>query len=433
MLTRAIGGRLILLVAAFAAFSWLSGSASGEPSTSAREPATATNAIRFGMVTALSGPAANLGIHMRAGVLAAFEEVNRSGGVHGRKIELMARDDGYEPSRTGPAVRELIEKERVLAFVGNVGTPTGVITLPICRETGTLFVGPFTGAMSLRTQPGQPVDPVAFHYRASYHEETGAMVDALLDEGGLKPEEIAVFSQRDAYGDAGYSGTVAALQRRGGPEQKKPLHARYERNTVAVESAVADCLSSPVRPRAIIMVGAYAPCAAFIKTCIESDFHPLFLNVSFVGPESLAKELGPIGDGTIVTQVVPTLDSEAAAIKTMSDSVAALPPGIRVEPSLGALEGYMVGKMVVSALAAIPPDEPPTSKALATALEALGAFDPGIGQKLSLSGHDHQASHRVWPSIVRNGRITSMNWSDLKETLGRNTAHVDTEDTLHRP
>jgi len=367
--------------------------------------------IRFGMVTVLTGPAAGLGLNMRAGVLAAFEEANRAGGINGRRIELLVRDDGYEPSRTAPAARELTEREQVLALIGNVGMPTAVVAVPICRETGTPFIGAFTGAGMLRSVPPAPPDPLIFNFRASYAEETGAMVDALIAHAKLQPTDIAVFTQRDAYGDTGYDGTLAALRRHGLPAGTMPLHVRYERNTIAVESAVADCLLAAPRPKAVVMVGAYAPCAEFILLCRDSVFDPLFLNVSFVGSEALASTLGAAGDGVVVTQVVPTLDADLPVMASFVAALAALPPETRCDPTLGSLEGYLVGRMVLAALARIAGE--PTRESLRRAMNSLGEFDLDLGEPLSLSPTDHQACHRVWPSVLRNGKIAALQWSEI--------------------
>jgi len=210
----------------------------------------------MGMAAPLTGPARSLGLNMRAGLLAAFAEFNRAGGINGRPVELLCEDDGYEPARTGLVVRGLIESQAVVAIIGNVGTPTGVIAMPICQEHRVPFVAPFTGAASLRPTP---VDPMVFHLRAGYREEISQMVDALIDYAGLECNQIAFFTQRDAYGDAGFASGLAALRHRGAPDTFTPLHVRYERNTLDVEAALADCLLSAPRPRAVIMVGTYAP------------------------------------------------------------------------------------------------------------------------------------------------------------------------------
>lgn len=394
-------------LAALAAAATLAGTALAQP---AGPPPQAAESIRLGMVTALTGPAKSLGLNMRAGVLAAIEEANRTGGINGRTIELRCVDDGYEPARTGPVLRDMIEKDAVIAFIGNVGTPTGVVSMPICQEKRVPFVAPFTGAMSLRPTPP---DPMVFHFRAGYHEEIGAMVDALIDHAGLALTDIAFFTQRDAYGDAGFAGGLAACARRGAPEGFRPLHVRYERNTLDIEAALADCLAAQPQPRAVIMVGAYAPCAQFIRLARESGFDPLFLNVSFVGAEALATDLGAgeTGDGVIVTQVVPTLDVQTPAGLAFTGALAKLPTEYRVEPCLGAFEGYLAGRMACVALGKC--EGTPTPAGFALALKELGSFDLGLGSPLTIDTSNHQASHAVWPSILRAGRVTAFDWTEL--------------------
>ncbi|MDP3401509.1 MAG: ABC transporter substrate-binding protein, partial [Brevundimonas sp.] len=175
-------------------------------------PEAVAEEIRLGMSTALSGPTAELGLEMQRGVLAGLERANRRGGVQGRALRLITLDDGYEPIRTAPNMRRLIEQEQVLAVIGNVGTPTAIAAIPLAREHRTLLFAPFSGAGVLRRDPPERY---VINVRASYAEEIAAMVDALIGVGGLRPEEIAFFTQRDGYGDAGYVGGFAALKRHG--------------------------------------------------------------------------------------------------------------------------------------------------------------------------------------------------------------------------
>lgn len=266
----------------------------------------------FGMSTALTGPAGELGQEMRRGVLAAFSEINANGGIKGRPLKLIALDDGYEPKVTVPNMKKLISEHQSLAVIGNVGTPTAVSALPLVEEFGIPFVFPYTGAGNLRLK--KPSSWVT-NYRASYAQETAAMVDALMDVGGLKPEDIAFFTQRDSYGDAGFLGGVAALERRGLKSRNEIAHGRYERNTLAVEKGFAEILMAKVQPKAVIMVGTYAPCAKVIRLAREYQLEILFLNVSFVGATSLASQLGEDADDVIVTQVVPHFHSELKLVK----------------------------------------------------------------------------------------------------------------------
>ena len=158
--------------------------------------------IVLGMSTALTGSAQNLGRDMELGVLTGLDRANREGGIHDRRIRLITLDDGYEPTRTAPNTERLIEKENVLAIIGNVGTPNAIVAVPLANEQKTLLFAPFSGGPILRNEPP---DRYVINFRASYTEEIAAMVNALIDIAGLKPTDIAFFTQRDSYGDAGFT------------------------------------------------------------------------------------------------------------------------------------------------------------------------------------------------------------------------------------
>lgn len=368
--------------------------------------ATENPPLVFGMSAALSGPAQDLGLNMELGVRAAFEEQNRAGGIQGRLLKLIALDDGYEPDRAVPNMQELISVRNVLALIGNVGTPTAVASIPISNREGVPFFGAFTGAGVLRKTPPERY---VINYRASYAEETAAMVDALIDTVGIRPDEIAFFTQRDAYGDAGFAGGLSALKRHGVGDAGLVAHGRYERNTLAVENGLADLLYNRIRPRAIIMVGAYAPCAEFIKLARASGLDALFLNVSFTGAEPLRIALGETGEGVVITQVVPHYDSDLPIVRAYRSATDAVNP--KVPPSFGALEGYVAGRILCYAL--MQAGGPIDRESIVVALESLGTFDIGLGVPLKLGPEEHQACHRVWPTIIRNNRIVPLGWSDL--------------------
>ncbi|NOY13328.1 MAG: ABC transporter substrate-binding protein [Deltaproteobacteria bacterium] len=372
-----------------------------------REPAE----LLLGMSTALSGPLAEIGVELRRGVLAGLERANRSGGIHGRRLHLIVLDDGYEPARAAPNVQRLLDEFQVQALIGNVGTPTAIASIPIARDRRTLFFAPFSGAGVLRRDPP---DRYVINYRASYAEEIEAMVDALIDIGGLRPEEIAFFTQRDSYGDAGYVGGFQALKKHGLKNELSILHVRYQRNTMAVENALADILMSDPLPRAVIMVGAYAPCAKFIRLARESGLHSLFLNVSFVGSESLAAALPTATAGVLVTQVVPDpFTSKLPLVLDYRTDLERLEPGSR--PSSVSLEGYISARILLLALAGSGP--PINRERIIDRLEKLGRFDLGLGEPLHLSPNHHQASHRVWPTRLEKRRFIPFDWRQIKRLL----------------
>lgn len=363
--------------------------------------------ILLGMSTALSGPTADVGINVRVGVEAALSEANQRGGVRGQRLRLIAMDDGYEPARTVINIRHLIEKEHVLAIVGNAGTATAISALPIINRSHVPFLFAYTGAGVLRRQPA---DRYVFNYRASYAEETCAMVDAIIGHTNIRPNEIAFFTQRDGYGDSGFNGGIDALTSHGLASENEIAHGRYKRNSLAIENALAEILFHSVPPKAIIMIAAYAPSAKFIRMAKTCGYDGLFLSVSFVGALPLAKTLGDMGDGVIVTQVVPHPESHcsiAQRYRIAMDRYAHRDTGY----CFGSFEGYIAGRILLVALESEVYEG--GRDELVNTLEALEEFSIGLPKPLKLTHSRHQASHAVWPTVIRDRSIEPMEWSDL--------------------
>jgi ABC-type branched-subunit amino acid transport system substrate-binding protein len=236
------------------------------------------------------------------------------------------------------------------------------------------------------------------------------MVQALISFGQLQPNEIAFFTQRDSYGDSGFVGGIAALKKNGLKDETQIIHARYERNSLAIENGLADILLADPEPKAVIMVGTYAPVAKFIRMARKYGLNPLFLNVSFVGAAPLSQALGPDEDGVIVTQVVPHLDSSLPLVKDFHRALHSFDPS--VAPTFGSLEGYISTRILLRALKKIPGDI--TRKSIMDALEDLGEFDMGFKTPLKISSTEHQASHQIWPTIIREGEVLPFDWKQLK-------------------
>jgi branched-chain amino acid transport system substrate-binding protein len=360
--------------------------------------------IRVGMSTALSGPAQGLGKGMKAGVEAYFQIVNAAGGIHGRPLELVALDDQYEPAKAGPNVRQLIDADRVLAIVGNVGTPTAVVTVPIVNEKKVPLFGAFTGAGVLRKTPP---DRYVFNVRSSYADETAEMIRGLLVDRKLEPEDIAFFTQDDSYGDAGFNGAVKALAAHGFKAPEKLPHGRYARNTLDVEEGLARLLDPRYRPKAVIMVGTYKPCAKFIKLAKKYELGALFANVSFVGSADLLNELGSDAEGVVITQVVPHWSGNVPVLEQYRAS--------GLEPNFVSLEGFIVGRAYAEVLRAAGPN--PTPEEFVQAAESGTRFDLGLGEPRALSAEVHSFSTSVWPTRVQGRRFRPFsNWDEVPTT-----------------
>jgi branched-chain amino acid transport system substrate-binding protein len=352
--------------------------------------------VAFGMSCALSGPAKELGRQMKVGIEIAFSAQNDTGGVHGRKLSLVALDDGYEPERTRAAMKELVERRKVFGIVGNVGTPTAAVAVPYALDKGLLFYGAFTGADLLRNDPP---DRFVFNYRASYAEETAAMVKYLVEVRRIKPSQIAVFAQEDAYGDAGFEG-VASMMRKLKRDPAQVVRVGYKRNTTDVAEAVKTIKQHAAGIRAIIMVPTYKAAARFIQRIRDEKVDAVLLAVSFVGSNELAEQLLQLGaryaDGVIVTQVVPLPTSRASAIIKYQQALARYAPSEK--PDFVSLEGYLAATLLSEGLQRAGKEL--TTDTLIAALEGIKGLDLGIGAPLSFGPSEHQASHKVWGSVL---------------------------------
>ena len=345
--------------------------------------------VLIGQFAAVSGPAALLGTRMQVGMQAYFASVNAQGGVNGRQIKLVTRDDGYEPEKAAAAVKALINDDKVFALAGSVGTPTGLAALPIVTEEKIPLVGMFTGAQALR----EPFNRNIFHVRASYFDETERIVQHLTTLGIKK---IAVFYQNDAYGKAGLEGVERALTRR---QLKPAATATVERNSVDVAKALETILKA--EPEAVVQVSAYKSCAALIKAARGKGYAGQFFNVSFVGSKALADELGDAGQGVVISQVVPFPYAPASPV--VREYQAHMTAAGQKEFDFSSMEGYLTAKVLVEGLRRAGRNL--TRESLVNGLEGMRDVNFG-GFTVNYSPKDHQGSNYTDLTIIgRGGRF----------------------------
>jgi ABC-type branched-subunit amino acid transport system substrate-binding protein len=371
----------------------------------ATAPGVTATDITLGISAPFSGPAQELGRGMQIGIETYLRYLNETaGGIHGRKLKLQALDDGYEPKRCAENTRQMLDQHPVFAFVGNVGTPTAEVAMPLALENKRLFFGAFTGASLLRRDPP---DRYVFNYRASYAEETAAIVLYLLSVRKVRPEQIAVFAQQDGYGDAGFNGVARAL-RKVGFDSDRIVRLGYQRNTMDLDAAVSALLKKKEQIKAVVMVPTYRQAAAFIKRIKDTGMNPIFTSVSFVGSNALAEALKELGskyaEGVIVTQVVPFFASSATGVLEYRARLAQYFSAER--PGFVSLEGYIAAKVFCTALEKAGPEL--TTERVVEALEAINGLDFGIGTRISFGPSEHQGSHKVW-AIVLDGNCQFQN------------------------
>jgi ABC-type branched-subunit amino acid transport system substrate-binding protein len=349
--------------------------------------------IRFGMSAPFSGSAKELGRQMKLGVESAFNVINDAGGVHGRQVKLVAVDDGYEPTRTAETMKQLYERDQVFGIIGNVGTPTAAVALPFALKQRMMFFGAFTGANLLRRDPP---DRYVFNFRASYAEETDAVVRYLVNVRRLRPEQIVVFAQQDAFGDAGFDGVAKAVRALRSGRDTEVLRLNYKRNTIDVDEAVAQLRKLRTPPRAVVMVATYRAAAKFIEKTRDINPPLIYTNVSFVGSTALAEELMLLGpkyaNGVIVTQVVPAVDSYSNVVLEYKTALSNYFPG--EAPDYVSLEGYITANVMIEGLKRTGPML--DTERLVEGLESLRDLDLGLGTLVNFGRTEHQGIHKVW-------------------------------------
>jgi ABC-type branched-subunit amino acid transport system substrate-binding protein len=417
--------------------------------------------IIVGMSGPLQGPSQDLGNEMRRGIQAMFARVNRQGGVLGRELVLKAMNDNYDPKLALENTKLLLDIEQelpgmnqpdvrgadsVFALLGNIGTPTMLETAPLATKNRTLYFAPYTG--SQRYLRDGTNSPYVYNYRAGYYQETDAMVDYLSTYRQPRvisspPEDsyrrIIAFTQRDSYGDAGYSGLVNSYNRLGplpqpDSSQANPSIARlyYEREDVAsVDPAItgaakllSDLLEQKSGPQslAIVIVGTYQPANKFVRGVLDwlnadelraNRLDLTFLNVSFVGSNALAQALASppetyldvrdgrtrksYAEGVMVTQVVPYYDTESPGVAEYRADIDVFDGRAY---SFTSLEGYIAARLFSRAL--LINGHAVETEALRTTLDgAVRELDIGIGTRLSFSSTNHQASQTVWGSVIQ--------------------------------
>ena len=366
------------------------GLAAFTPTAHAVDGLSATE-VKIGMVNVQTGPASGLGKGMRQGAEAVFKAVNGKGGVHGRQINLLVGDDGYEPDKAIDETLKMIEQQKVISLFGYVGTPTANAVLPIVKEMDVPLVGAFTGAMSLR----QPVTRQVFNVRASYDDETETLVAHFIAKGA---KSVAVFYQDDGFGAAVLSGTDKALKKRSMTISAK---GTFQRNTLAIKTGLAAMIDA--KPDAVVMVGTYAPLAAFIREARTAGLKSQLATVSFVGTDNLVSDVGAAGDGVVISQVVPFPDDNDLPIQRECREALAASGGGKL--GFVNFEGCITAKVMVVALERA--GTAPERAGLVKALHSLQGHDLG-GLKIAFAENNHQGLSDVFLTQIQGGKIAKL-------------------------
>jgi branched-chain amino acid transport system substrate-binding protein len=366
--------------------------------SAAETPGVTDGSVLIGSCSALDGPTRFLGSQTVLGATTYLNSVNDEGGIYGRKVQLLAFDDGYDPDRA-PACFKRMLKEGVFALGFFVGTPTAKVYVPMAQQEKIPVIGLFTGAQMLY----EPLKHYIINVRASYYDETREQVDKLWD---VNVRKIAVIYQDDAFGKTVLDGVKLALEK----HNSAPVAlGTFVRNTVDIDDGLKAVMAE--RPQAVVVAGPYSPVAAVVKKAHASGWRPQFLTVSFVGTEEFIKEAGADAEGTIITQVVPPYDrTDYATVGLYRQQLARYYPDSR--PSFVSLEGFVDAMVLVEGLKRAGRDL--TREKLISAIESIHSMNVGMGSKLLLDygPNDHKGFDDVYPTIVQSGQAVLLSdWS----------------------
>lgn len=354
------------------------------------DPGVTDSTITLGMSAPLSGPNGAYGLEMRQIIQAYFEQINKSGGINGRKLDLIALDDGYETERTLANTKTLVGEKNAFALLAFYGSsPTTEAMNKVFGPAKVPLVGTISGAGSLREPPSSnPNNRYMFNVRASYADETEAIVNQLVS---FNLKNIAVFYQNDGFGNSGLDGAVAAMKKHG---LTPSAVATVERNSLDVGKA-AETIAK-VNPQAVIMVTLYKPTAAFVKAMKKAGQHPMFTTLSPVGADLLTQELGPDARGIGISQVAPYPWNDVVSVVRDYQKLA----GKKANYSYYGIEGYLMARVMVDGLRRAGKDL--NRDKLVSALEGMNNNDFG-GYRVSFGSNNRQGSHFVEMTVIGAG------------------------------
>ena len=346
------------------------------PAAQASEPGISPRAILIGQSAPFSSASSGIAKRFRQGAHDALNEVNAHGGVHGRQIVMIYRDDAYEPEKARNNTETFLKKDNVFTLFGYWGTATTQAALPLIAKANTPLIAPTTGAQLLR----KPFNKLIFNVRASYHEEMEVLVKHLVRFG---KDAIAIVYQNDSFGLDALEGARAALQRLG---LKPIITVPVDRNSSDTDEAVRQLALS--KPKGVLILTAYPPIPSLIRKLRERGSSAQIMTHSNSNAQNLPPDLRhSIG----VSQIVPYPWN--ARIDLIRDYQSAI-RSQKKQPTydFASLEGYIAARVLIQALDRSGPN--PTRAGLIKSLESMQEIDLG-DYKLKFSDNNHNGSDFV--------------------------------------
>jgi branched-chain amino acid transport system substrate-binding protein len=350
----------------------------------------------------LTGAVANWGVNIKAGIEAVFNRVNDAGGIHGRKIRLIAYDHVYQPPKAVTNAKRLVERDKVFVMMGHLGTPTTKAIKEYLEERRVPNIFPSTAA-SIWTTSG----PWHVGDLATYADQTWLIIDHLVKERKIK--KIASFYQDDEYGLDGHQAGKARLKHQ--YDRAYAAEVDYKRADIDFSSQAAKLKESGAE--AVILQAVYREPPRLAEQCHAIGYHPLFIGPSPIVVDKTIELGGKHVDGMMGVEVYPLPTEPGAFLDLYRADMKKYFPNLALDTTN--LYGYQKAALFAEALQRAGRNL--TRDSLLKSIESIKDWDPGWGLKYSYGGDTRRVMSRVGRLVVvKDGKWTKTSeWMELKE------------------
>ena len=360
----------------------------GLGSANAQDIGVLKDRLVIGQVIGLSGPTASSVKEQIAGSKLVFDEVNRKGGIFGRKIDLITRDDAFVPAQTASVTADLIANDQPLALFFFRGATQLAAALPAIDAAGIPLIAPSAGAINLHNPPLKNV----FMLKPPFQYEVRKAVSHLATVG---TNRVAIFYSDDGFG---LDANVAFKESVAGEKFQVLASQSFKRPLKDLQKLVEPYLDTNIQ--AIFVIGAPDESSAFIAAIRKLGSKSQIVTLSNNAASSFVKGLGEYSNNIIVTQSVPARRTGAVSAVDDFQKLAAT---AKVEASDAAMEGYLAAKLLVDALTRAGKNV--SRQRLLETLNGMSSIDLG-GIKFGYSPTDHTGMETVELSIIaKNGKF----------------------------
>ena len=278
----------------------------GATTAMAQQQGVSKNEILIGTIQDMSGPLAGYGKQAKAGMQLRIDELNEQGSIHGRKLRLVAEDDGYDPKKAVLAAQKLVNQDKIFIMAGHLGTAQNMAAMPVQFEKGVVNLFPITAAREMY----EPLHKLKYSFAATYYDQLRLALPKMVKDKNLK--KVCVIYQDDDFGQEVLKGGEAGLKAVGMQYAEK---TSYKRGATDFSSQVAKMKSSGCE---VVVLGTIIrETIGGIGESRKTGFNPTFLGSSAAYTDLIHKLGGKAMDGLYATMTSqhPYLDEASQPIR----------------------------------------------------------------------------------------------------------------------